>query len=106
MKKDRILIEKSQIPYQFSISLNAVTYQIEVRYNDECDLFVIGLYDKEGNIICYEPIIYGSELFKQHYQSGVYPAMRILPSDESGRNTAVSWDNFNESVFLEIDNVG
>ena len=104
MKKDRILINKSQIPYRFSIALNATTFMLEIRYNAECDLFVIGLYDKNSNLICYEPIIYGAELFKQLYQPKVYPAMRIVPIDESGENTAVTWDNFNETVFLIIDN--
>ena len=104
MRKDRILIEKSQIPYRFTISLNANTFMLEVRYNGERDIFTIGLYDKDGNLICIEPIIYGAELFKQHYQAGVYPAMQITPIDESGENTAVTWDNFNETVFLVIDN--
>lgn len=104
MRKDRILIEKSQIPYRFSISLNANTFLLEVRYNSERDLFTIGLYDSEANLLCIEPIIYGSELFKQHYKAGVYPAMRIVPIDNSGENTAVTWENFNETVFLQIDN--
>lgn len=106
MINDRILIEKSQIPYRFSIALNAVTFMLEIRYNSQCDLFVIGLYDKDGTLICYEPIIYGSELFKSHYKSGIYPAMRIVPQDVSGVNTAVTWANMNETVFLEIDNGG
>lgn len=105
MKYDRILIDKDQIPYRFSIALNLTTFQIEVRYNEHCDLFVIGLYDKDKNLICYEPIIYGAQLFKQHYQAGTYPAMRIVPFDESGENTVVTWDNFNKAVFLMIDNV-
>ena len=106
MKYDRILIEKEQIPYRFSIALNSTTFLIEVRYNEECDLFVIGLYSKDGTLICYEPIIYGAQLFKQHYLPGIYPAMRIVPFDESGENTTVTWDNFNKTVFLIIDNVG
>lgn len=106
MKKDRILIEKSQIPYRFSIALNLTTFMLEIRYNKECDLFTIGLYDKEGTLICIEPIIYGAELFKQHYQAGIYPTMRIVPLDESGESNAVTWDNFNETVFLIIDNAG
>ena len=106
MRKDRILIEKSQIPYRFAIPLNATTFMLEIRYNAEVDLFTIGLYDREGVLLCIEPVIYGAELFKQHYKAGVYPAMRIVPTDESGENSTVTWDNFNETVFLIIDNAG
>lgn len=106
MRKDRIQIKKSQIPYRFTIALNSKTFMLEIRYNTECDLFTIGLYDKLGTLICTEPIIYGVELFKQQYISGQYPAMRIVPLDESDANTAVTWDNFNKTVFLLIDNEG
>ena len=106
MRKDKILIEKSQIPYIFSIALNSATYSLEIRYNSHADLFVIGLYDKDGTLLCYEPIIYGAELFKAHYKAGIYPAMKIVPLDESEENTAVTWDNMNETVFLIIDNAG
>ena len=106
MKRDRILIEKSQIPYKFSITLNATPFILEIRYNAECDLFVIGLFAKDGKLVCYEPIIYGAELFKSHYKVGTYPTMRIVPLDESGENKAVTWENMNETVFLIIDNGG
>lgn len=105
MKYDRILIKKEQIPYRFSIALNSTTFLIEIRYNEQCDLFIIGLYDKNKTLMCYEPIIYGAPLFKQQYQAGTYPTMRIVPFDESGENAAVTWDNFNKTVFLMIDNV-
>lgn len=106
MRKDRILIEKSLIPYSFSIALNDVTYILEIRYNAEADLFTIGLYDRDRNLICTEPITYGAELFKPQYQAELYPAMRIVPIDDSGSTTVVTWDNMNERVFLTIDNAG
>lgn len=106
MRRDRILINKEMIPYIFSIPLNATIYNLEIRYNAECDLFTVGLYDRGGNLICIEPIIYGAELFKPHYQAGVYPAISIVPLDESNNSNAVTWDNFNEKVFLTIDNAG
>jgi hypothetical protein len=79
-------------------------FRIEVRYNSEADLFTVSLYNNDNILLCIEPIIYGVELFKQHYKSGSYPAMRIVPTDESGGQDAVTWDNFNETVYLIIDN--
>jgi hypothetical protein len=104
--RDKIEIKKSQIPYRFSIPLHSTRFMLEIRYNGEIDLFTIGLYDGDGNLLCFEPIIYGAELFRQHYKAGIYPAMCIVPLDESGANTAVTWDNFNETVFLTIDDGG
>ncbi len=106
MKKDRIIVKKSQIPYRITIPLNDVTFMLEFRYNSECDLFTVALCDRDGNRICIEPLIYGVELFKSHYKAGIYPAVKIVPLDESGENTAVTWNNFNETVFLTLDNAG
>ena len=106
MRNDRILIEKSLIPYSFTIDLNATAYILEIRYNGECDFFTVGLYDRDRKLICVEPITYGAELFKPQYQAGIYPAMRIVPLDDSGSSTVVTWDNMNEKVFLTIDNAG
>lgn len=105
MKKDRILIKKSNIPYRFSIALPQAIFDLEIRYNKTADLFIVSLY-KNDTLICIEPIIYGVPLFKQLYQPETYPPLIIVPNDSSGGNTAVTWDNFNETVFLEIDNAG
>lgn len=104
MRRDRIVIEKSLIPYLFTISLNNNTFVLEIRYNTECDRFTVGLYDRDRKLICVEPITYGAELFAPQYQSGIYPAIRIVPLDDSKNTDVVTWDNFNERVFLTIDN--
>lgn len=105
MKKDRILIKKANIPYKFSIALPQAIFDLEVRYNKTADLFTVTLY-KNDTLICIEPIIYGVPLFKQLYQPEIYPPLIIVPKDSSGENSVVTWDNFNETVFLEIDNTG
>ena len=105
MNKDVILIDKELVPYIFNIALGDVMYTVEVRHNSEADLFTIALYDINGNLICTEPVIYGAVLFEQQYQPEIYPAVTITPLDESGEETAVTWENFNKTVFLFIDNV-
>lgn len=105
IKKDRILIEKKNIPYRFAIALPRNEFEFEIRYNEKADLFTIGLY-KYGELICIEPVIYGVQLFKQLYQPDIYPALAIVPNDSSGNSSRVTWDNFNETVFLEINNAG
>ena len=103
IKRDRILIEKANIPYRFAIALPRTEYELEIRYNETGDFFTVGLY-KNNELICIEPIVYGAQLFKQLYQPGIYPALRIVPVDNSGVSTRVTWDNFNETVFLEVHN--
>ena len=107
MKKDRIQIKKSLIPYKFDINLPDETFKLLVTYNSNEDLFVIGLYDKDNNVICSgEPVIYGMPLFKDIYMVNKYPALEIIPIDESGEAHTVTYDNFNETVFLTINNTG
>jgi len=103
--RDRILIQKDLIPYNFNIVLGAEMFEIEVDYNETADLFTITLY-KDEQMIVTEPIIYNVPLFQDVYMVGRYPVLTIVPCDESKQATAVSWENFNETVFLCVDNEG
>ncbi len=102
--RDRLLIEKSNVPYRFTIALPRKIYDIEVRYNEYSDTFNMHLYS-DNELLCIEPIIYGRALFEQVYQPEIYPAMRIVPNDSSESARRVTWDNFGESVFLEVYNM-
>lgn len=103
MKRDVINITKSLIPYHFSIALPTDIYTLSIRYNKTANLFTVGLY-RDNTLICVEPIIYGTPLFEQLYQPGIYPSIKIVPFDYSRENTAITWDNLNETVFLYVDN--
>lgn len=106
MKKDRILITKEMIPYTFNILLADELFTITVNYNEKHDLFTVAL-EKDEEVICYgEPIVYGMPLFKDIYEAGEYPAIEIIPIDESGEQNSVTFDNLNETVFLTVDNYG
>ncbi len=105
IQKDRILIEKQNIPYRFTIALPRQEYELEVRYNETADLFTIALY-KDSKLLCIEPVIYGAQLFKYLYKPGIFPALCIIPRGNDNTQTRVTWDNFNETVFLEIENMG
>lgn len=104
MVRDRIEINKSLIPYEFEITLAGEVFQIGVRYNEFADLFTLSL-TKNGELICAgEPVVYGVPLFKDIYVCDKYPALRIIPYDESGENNEVTAENFNKTVYLLIDN--
>lgn len=100
--RDRIEINKDLIPYSFDILLGAEWFNLEINYNKTADLFTVTL-SKDDEVIVYdEPVIYGVPLFADLYQSGIYPALDIVPYDESKQETAVTWDNFNSTVFLTV----
>ena len=105
--RDRIEIEKDLIPYSFDIDLTGNEYfNLEFHYNEKADIFTVTLSKDDEVIVYNEPIIYGKPLFGDLYQSGIYPAIDIVPIDESGQESDITYENFNETVFLTIDNVG
>lgn len=102
--RDRIIVKKEQIPYGFFIVLGKEKFNLRFSYNQSADLFTVSLY-REGNLLCAnEPLIYGVPLFQDVYRSGDFPAVNIVPWDESGEEKMVTWNNFGERVFLTLDN--
>lgn len=105
MKRDTITINKDLIPYDFDILLGDENFNIRVDYNNTADLFTLTL-SKDGELICIEPIIYGHKLFSDMFQPDKYPAIDIIPLDESGQSTSVTFDNLSNTVLLIVDNGG
>lgn len=102
--KDRIIVKKDLIPYGFDIALGKDKFNMRFAYNQEADLFSVTLYH-DGKLLCHaEPVIYGIPLFRDIYEGGVFPALDIVPLDESGEEQEVTWDNFGETIFLTIKN--
>lgn len=104
--RDIIEVDKSLIPYSFDILLAAELFNLEFHYNKTADLFTVTL-SKNGEVLVYnEPIMYGMPLFSDVYVSDVFPAPDIIPLDESGEENKVTYENFGETVFLTIDDIG
>ena len=102
--RDRIIVKKELIPYGFNIALGKEKFNMRFAYNKQADLFTVSLY-RDDDLLCdSEPIIYGMPLFKDVYQSGKFPVLKIVPLDESGNEQEVTWENFGETVFLTLDN--
>ena len=102
--KDRILIDKDKIPYQFAIDLGRQQFVFKAKYNKVADIFTLSLYKDKILICADEPIIYNIPLFNDVYRSGDFPIVTIIPLDESNQTDQVTWDNFNETVFLCLEN--
>lgn len=106
MRKDRILITKENIPYNFNILLADELFNIEVSYNEKHDFFTVRLSKNDEVICASEPLVYGMPLFGDVYIAGKYPAIDIIPIDESGEQNSVTFENLGETVFLTVDNAG
>lgn len=104
MKRDVLEINKNMIPYRFEIVLAGEMFEIGVRYNEYADMFTVSLTKNKELICSGEPVVYGVALFQDIYVGSKYPALRIIPYDESDENKEVTWDNFGETVRLVIDN--
>lgn len=103
--RDRILINKELIPYKFNIAIYNQVFGMLVKYNSTSGLFTIGLY-KDDVLIATEPVIYGVPLFKDIYRAGEFPAVDIIPCDESGNEKEITFENLGKTVYLTIDDGG
>ena len=100
--RDVIEIEKDLLPYTFSIALGNEEFEMTFDYNKVAELFTCTL-SKDGEVLVYnEPLVYGIELFKDVYTEK-FPAVAIVPLDESGTETSITYANFGKTVFLTID---
>lgn len=103
MNFEYIEIEKENIPYRFEIELGAETFEFEIRYNDEGDFFTVDLFKGGEPLVYGEKIVYGIPLFNDFYDQD-FPAPTIIPLDESGNESRVTFENLNETVFLVVVN--
>ena len=101
--RDIIEVEKELLPYNFNIVLAGEEFNLAMDYNKAAELFTCTL-SKDGEVVVYnEPLIYGRELFADVYRANYFPALSIVPLDEAGNETAVTYENFGKTVFLTID---
>lgn len=100
---DRIPVKKAMTPYSFDITLGGGVFTLKVDHNAAADLFTVTLY-QDGALVCAgEPVVYGVPLFRDVYRAGEFPALAIVPLDESGQTRAVTWETMGDQVFLCVD---
>ena len=106
MKRDRLLVNKDLIPYNFNILLADELFNITIGYNEGHDFFTVALM-KDDEMVCEgEPVVYGVPLFRDIYIVDKYPAIDIIPIDESGTQDTVTFENLGKNVFFTVDNAG
>lgn len=94
-----IPIEKRNIPYQFDIALGVDIFTFEVNYNERFDFFTLDLMKDDQVLVQGVKLVYGVPVFAG-IEDHRFPVPLIVPIDEAGKEKAVTWENFGETVFL------
>ena len=103
MNKEYIEIEKALIPYKFEVELGVELFEFTIEYNEFGDFFTVSLKKDGETLVNNEKITYGEPLFKE-FADDRFPAPTIVPIDEAGIESRVSWGNLNKTVFLVVMN--
>lgn len=97
----RLPIYKDRIPYRFESIFNETLYIFELHYNSEFDFFTVDLSIEDDVIVYGEKLVYGQQLFKS-LNDDTLP--KLTPIDPSGKHDRISYDNFGDTVILQLDN--
>lgn len=102
--RDKIPINKGMIPYTFNIALDdSGLYTLFINYNMRGGFFTAALY-KNGELYTGgQPIRYGVPLFLDVFEVDNFPSITIVPLDEAGNLDLVTFENFNKTIFLCVD---
>ncbi|AKF92724.1 phage baseplate plug family protein [Brevibacillus laterosporus] len=96
-----IPIEKELIPYKMEIELGVELFEIEINYNDRFHFFTLDLIKNNELLVMGAKLVYGVPVFEA-FEDNRFPAPLLLPIDPAGREKHITWDNFGETVLLQV----
>lgn len=99
--KEYIEIYKDEIPYSFEIELGGEVFEFEVNYNEKHDFFTVDLFKNGLALVIGEKIMLNRVLFRNLVDVDL-PKVNIIPKDRAGEASRITYENFNETVFLYI----
>lgn len=102
-----IPVDKENLPEMFDIDLADETFKLKFSYNETGDFFTVDLYrpteeEEDEEIILGEKLTLGKPLWSDFTDMSL-PAPELIPMDLSGMETRVTWENFEKTVFLYIN---
>lgn len=103
-------IAKDNIPEYFSIVLGVETFILSFAYNDVDDFFTVSLLQpnetgENTEMIMGEKLILNKPLWSDFTNLDL-PGPQLVPMDLSGQEKRITWENFNKTVFLYVNNGG
>jgi hypothetical protein len=97
-------IEKELLPYRFDMELADELFTFEVQHNERFDFFTIDLKKDGETLVLGEKVMLNRVLFSLVADPRL-PKVYLIPLDESGVESRVSYDNLGEKVFIYIGEV-
>lgn len=91
------------MPEQFEIDLGEETFIIGINYNQSYDFFTVDLYDANQTVIVLgEKMVLNIPLWSDLVDDRL-PAPSIVPMDEAGQESKITYKNLMVTTFLYID---
>ncbi|MFC6180353.1 phage baseplate plug family protein [Lactiplantibacillus daowaiensis] len=100
--RDTIEVVPDDMPYSQEITLDSGVYFFTFQYNKIDQQFTIDIADLEGNDIKTGIVVMAGQPLWTVNKPGL-PAETIIPMDESGNETEVTFGNFGDTMNLAID---
>lgn len=100
--RDTIDVNPELMPYTKQVDLDSGSYNLTFQYNKIDQQFTIDVADLEGNVIKSGIVVMANQLLWTVNLPGL-PAETIIPMDESGNETEVTFGNFGDTMELTID---
>ena len=92
-------IDKDSIPYEFDITIKGESFTFEVFYNTLKDYFTLNLLRNGEILVLGEKVVYAKPLFLTSRHKDI-PKVNIIPYDLTNKAEKVTFENFNQQVFL------
>lgn len=100
---DTLDVSEDDYGNPFDVVLGGRVYRMEIDLNKFANFLTARLWDAEGNaLVNGEKLVINQRLFAS-LNSNDYPIEDLVPMDESGQETEVNGDNFNDTVKLTFD---
>lgn len=97
-----INIDKPEIPYAFEVELDGTVYGLEINYNQSFDYFTVDLLKDDTALVIGEKMVLNRPLFRNFVSIDLPNKTQLIPLDRAGNAKRITWDNFNETVFLYV----
>ena len=94
-------IDKNEIPYAFEVELGGDIFEFEINYNAAYDFFTVDLFKGEFPLVIGEKLQLNRPLFRNRTHIDL-PTVILIPKDRAGVANRITYDNFNDTVFLYI----
>lgn len=92
-------INKELIPYEFEVVIGDETFAFEIHYNGEYGFFTMDIRINDEVIAYGEKLSYNQRLFRAIPDDRL---PHIVPLDPSGKVDVITYDNFTQTVFLQV----